>query len=310
MNPVINRGKADKAIDLQTTLSWFCQLETRPSSSNSFHQSHAFIHLLLTLSQKASETRPGPQQRDGNKSRISLFHLLPRNLASLAEYQQSAVRLSSEFPREKVPTSESSGKQASSHLFVEDVKKESDVRGPMKHPDHELVRDCVFAIQGVDGDFVKWDHGSCKIISHHIFDSDNVEDNGSVFVTQHRRIEQPDFRLKDERGLFSRGQHLLVARICQLGRLYKQLCHLSDSFPKTHMNEDQVRFHAPLQPGPFLQQADQTSFGLIVQSFYSWINCEINQYYRSIALLESQLSLSLLPFSQSLSFVSLCFSCR
>lgn len=127
--------------------------------------------------------------------------------------------------------------------------------------EQRLLRDCLFALQGIEGQFVRFD-------------------------AQLQRFTLNSAAVRDalQSSTVSRSQIALVERCCQLGVQYKRVQHYMDSTAAASQQQHQ---HAASQHRRNALMQTRC-VGRLEESFRSAVQQELNSYYRLCATLEAQ----------------------
>ena len=128
-------------------------------------------------------------------------------------------------------------------------------------PESELMRDILFAFQGVDGQLLRFDSASLSY---------------RLSASASQLIPPPRQRL--------------ISRICQLGALYRLVCSyvnraMERGSATERKRQQQHRITAAARPQPEALKAA----GLIEQSFVGAVQSELSEYLRWVAVMESRL---------------------
>ncbi|KDN53149.1 hypothetical protein K437DRAFT_231212 [Tilletiaria anomala UBC 951] len=200
---------------------------------------------------------------DGRPLKSSDAHIRMPSLRSAVPNPQRDVA-TPRTPRPATEPTESAPQSRRGMPLAERVRERRLRAGQPQVPEEELLRDVIYLLQGIDGKWVKFKE---------MFVMPNDAAGANVIVTEGgaARKDQPEKVIKvifpqNSGPIIPRSTRRLILQITELGRLYRRISQFTD------------------------EESSERESGLATQSLCHFISREMTDYYRLIAILETQLN--------------------
>ncbi|KAK4054302.1 Microtubule-nucleating Tub4p (gamma-tubulin) complex component [Microbotryomycetes sp. JL221] len=160
-------------------------------------------------------------------------------------------------------------------------------------PERDLLRDIVYILQGVDGEFIRFKpQTSTRQPQHRDNEPTSLNDNN-----QHQPWTTGiEFMLKGTNYIIHEPTQHLLHTLSEIGWLYKQINNRIEMFENSSNHNKIKKFHHDKRRNEFVdqqhrqQQQQQQQIGTIEQSLYACLKNELTEYYRLVAILQGQLN--------------------